>query len=500
VRGAPETPNDRAGASGYELVIGFETHVELATETKMFCGCSARTFGAPPNSLTCPVCLGLPGSLPVINRRALELTIAVGLALHCEVPAQTKFDRKNYIYPDLPKGYQISQYDLPLNVRGYVEIDTAAGRKRIGIRRVHLEEDTGKLFHGEDSRGRYSLVDFNRSGVPLMEIVSDPDLSSVEEALAYAQTLRHILLYTGASDMRMEEGSVRFDSNVSIRFRDDGRTVWPPQSEIKNLNSFRAVERAIAFEADRLWREWQAGGEIRTRTAKVTMGWDDERGRTHVQRAKEAEQDYRYFPEPDLPFMAPRRELVEAVRAELPEMPEERRARFEREYGLSSYNARLLTESRELADYFEEQIRAADGATPQAVSNFVLRDVLHALKSGRADLKTLRLREWSLAPLVTAVQRGTMSPTQASAAFSAALENNIPFGEIARRAEYQQVSDADTIAAAVDQAIAENAQAVKDYRAGKTRALAAIVGAVMKKTRGKANPAMVNELLQRRLG
>jgi aspartyl-tRNA(Asn)/glutamyl-tRNA(Gln) amidotransferase subunit B len=500
VRGAPETPADRAGASGYELVIGFETHVELATETKMFCGCSARTFGAPPNSLTCPVCLGLPGSLPVINRRAVELAIAVGLALHCEVPAETKFDRKNYIYPDLPKGYQISQYDLPLNVRGYVEIDTAAGRKRIGIRRVHLEEDTAKLFHGEDSRGRYSLVDFNRSGVPLMEIVSDPDLSSVEEALAYAQTLRHILLYTGASDMRMEEGSVRFDSNVSIRFSDGGRTVWPPQSEIKNLNSFRAVERAIAFEADRLWREWQAGGEIRTRTAKVTMGWDDERGRTHVQRAKEAEQDYRYFPEPDLPFMAPRRELVEAVRAKLPEMPEERRARFQRDYGLSAYNAHLLTDSRELADYFEEQIRAADGASPQTVANFVLRDVLRALNERRVELRTLRLPEWTLTPLVLGVQRGTMSSTQASAAFAAALQDNVPFAEIARRTEYQQVSDEAAIVAAVDEAIGENAQAVADYRAGKGRALAAIVGAVMKKTRGKANPAMVNELLKRRLG
>src|SRR2546425_575966 len=237
----------------YELVIGFETHLELATETKMFCGCSARTFGAPPNSLVCPVCLGLPGSLPVTNRRAIELGIAVGLALHCEVPEATKFDRKNYMYPDLPKGYQISQYDLPLNVNGYVDIETSSGKKRVRIRRVHVEEDTGRLLHVSGA----SLVDFNRSGVPLMEIVTEPDMRTVEEGLAYAQALREILVYTGASEARMEEGAIRFEPNISIRFQDDGKTVWPPQSEIKNLNSFRAVERAIAYESERLSPEWR---------------------------------------------------------------------------------------------------------------------------------------------------------------------------------------------------------------------------------------------------
>ncbi|TMD58212.1 MAG: Asp-tRNA(Asn)/Glu-tRNA(Gln) amidotransferase subunit GatB, partial [Chloroflexi bacterium] len=285
----------------YELVIGFETHLELATVTKMFCGCSARTFGAPPNSLVCPVCLGLPGALPVTNRRAIELGISVGLALHCEVPEATKFDRKNYMYPDLPKGYQISQYDLPLNVNGYVDIETSSGKKRVRIRRVHVEEDTGRLLHVSGA----SLVDFNRSGVPLMEIVTEPDMRSVEEGLSYAQALREILVYTGASEARMEEGAIRFEPNISIRFQEDGKTVWPPQSEIKNLNSFRAVERAIAYESDRLWREWREGGEIRTRTGKVTMGWDDVKGRTYLQRTKEAEQDYRYFPEPDIPFLAP---------------------------------------------------------------------------------------------------------------------------------------------------------------------------------------------------
>ena len=482
-------------AQPYELVIGFETHLELATETKMFCGCSARTFGARPNSLVCPVCLGLPGSLPVTNRRAIELGIAVGLALHCQVPEATKFDRKNYMYPDLPKGYQISQYDLPLNVNGNVEIETSQGRKRVGIRRVHVEEDTGRLIHS----GRSSLVDFNRSGVPLMEVVTEPDLRSVEESLAYAQALRQILVYTGASEARLEEGAIRFEPNVSIRFRQDGETVWPPQSEIKNLNSFRAIERAIAYEADRLWNEWNAGGDIKTRQGKVTMGWDDEKGRTYLQRTKEAEQDYRYFPEPDIPFLAPRRELVEEVRARLPEMPEERRARFVASYGLSAKDAATLTESRELADYFEELAKAtSDGA--RSAANFVLRDVLRAMKEGRTDLKHLRSREWSLVPLLDALARGRMSSTQASSAFTAALEENVPFAAIVKRPEFQQVSDESAIAKVVDDAMAEDARAVADYRRGKSAALEALFGSVMKRTHGQANPQVVRRTLKEKLG
>lgn len=479
----------------YELVIGFETHLELATETKMFCGCSARTFGAPPNSLVCPICLGLPGSLPVTNRRAIEFGIAVGLALNCQVPEATKFDRKNYLYPDLPKGYQISQYDLPLNVNGWVEVDTSQGRKRVGIKRVHVEEDTGRLIHA----GGSSRVDFNRSGVPLMEIVTEPDMRSVEEALAYATALRQVLIYTGASEGRMEEGNLRFEPNVSIRFQQNGTTVWPPQSEIKNLNSFRAVERAIAFESERLWKEWHAGGDIRTRTGKVTMGWDDEHGRTYLQRTKEAEQDYRYFPEPDIPFLAPRRELVEEVRARLPEMPEARRARFMKEYGLSAKDAATLTDSRGLADYFEELVRASQGDA-KAAANFILRDVLRAIKEGHVDLAQLRLPEWSLAPLLQALASGRMSSTQSSSAFAQAIEENVPLADIVKRAEYQQVSDEAEIARAVDEAIAESPRAVADYKGGNAKALEAVVGAVMKRTKGKANPQIVRELLQKRLG
>ena len=264
-------------ATPYELVIGIETHVELKTESKMFCGCQAKWFGASPNTLVCPVCLGLPGALPVPNRRAIELAITAGLALHCETPAHTKFDRKNYLYPDLPKGYQISQYDLPLSVKGWLELSTG---KRVRITRAHLEEDTGTLKHGEDGGRRYTLVDFNRSGVPLLEIVSEPDMSSAEEGEAYVRALRDVLIFSGVSEMRLEEGAGRFDVNVSIRFQENGKTQWPPQSEIKNLNSYQALRDAVAYESNRLWEEWRSGGDIRTRTGKITVGWSPERGRT----------------------------------------------------------------------------------------------------------------------------------------------------------------------------------------------------------------------------
>ena len=266
-------------APPYELVIGIETHVELKTESKMFCGCRARWFGAPPNTLVCPVCIGLPGALPVPNRRAIELAINAGLALHCTQPEHTKFDRKNYLYPDLPKGYQISQYDLPLNVKGWLELPSG---KRVGITRAHLEEDTGTLKHGEDAGRKYTLVDFNRSGVPLLEIVSEPDMSSAEEGEQYVRALRDVLIYAGVSDVRLEEGAGRFDVNVSIRFSEDGKTAWPPQSEIKNLNSYQALRDAVAYESRRLWEDWQAGGELRTRGGKITVGWSPDRRRTYL--------------------------------------------------------------------------------------------------------------------------------------------------------------------------------------------------------------------------
>src|SRR2546425_1658448 len=304
-------------AQPYELVIGIETHVELKTESKMFCGCQAKWFGAPPNTLTCPVCLGLPGALPVPNRRAIELAITAGLALHCEIPAHTKFDRKNYMYPDLPKGYQISQYDLPLSVKGWLELPTG---KRVRITRAHLEEDTGTLKHAEDAGRHYTLVDFNRSGVPLLEIVSEPDMSSADEAEQYVRALRDILIYSGVSEVRLEQGAGRFDVNVSIRFQEGGKTLWPPQSEIKNLNSYEALRGAVAYESDRLWREWQSGGGSRTRTGKGTVGGGAARGRPYPPPGKKEGEDYRYFPEPDLVALQPKAERVAELRAALPEM------------------------------------------------------------------------------------------------------------------------------------------------------------------------------------
>ncbi|HKY50086.1 MAG TPA: Asp-tRNA(Asn)/Glu-tRNA(Gln) amidotransferase subunit GatB [Candidatus Limnocylindria bacterium] len=478
----------------YELVIGIETHVELATASKMFCGCAAKWFGAPPNSLVCPVCLGLPGALPVPNRRAIELAIVAGLALNCTVPAHTKFDRKNYMYPDLPKGYQISQYDLPLNVKGWLEIATSAGTKRVGITRAHLEEDTANSKHGEG----YALVDFNRSGVPLLEIVSEPDMRSVEEALAYVRALREVLVFAGVSEVRLEQGAGRFDVNVSIRFTEEGQVRWPPQSEIKNLNSYAALEEAVPYEADRLWREWQDGGEIRTRKTKITVGWSPERKRTFLQRSKEEVQDYRYFPEPDLVTFAPMREDVERLRASIPELPTARRARFVREYGLSDYDARILVEDRALADFFEETVRAAGGEA-KTVANWVTGEFLRHLKNDGGSVAGAKVTAAQLGALVALVRRGDVSGSAAKDVFAEMWQTGAAPDAVIRSKGLTQVSDESEIAHAVDAVIAENPKAVADYRSGNARALGALVGQVMKRMSGKANPAVVNQVLKQRI-
>ncbi len=483
---------------GYELVIGIETHVELATRSKMFCGCAARWFGSPPNTLVCPVCLGLPGALPVPNRRAIELAIAAGIALHCETPPHTKFDRKNYMYPDLPKGYQISQFDLPLTVSGWLEIPTEGGTKRVGIRRAHLEEDTGTLKHGEEAGAKYSLVDFNRSGVPLLEIVSEPDLSSAADALAYVTALREILVYAGVSEFRLEEGAGRFDVNVSIRFREDGETRWPPQSEIKNLNSLRAIEDALAYESRRLWDDWRAGGELRTRSGKITVGWSPERRETFLQRTKEEVEDYRYFPEPDLVALSPAPDTVAALRAALPEMPEARRARFASAYGLSDYDARVLVADRRLADWYEEAVRAAPGQA-KALANWMMGEMLAALKRDGAQVADVLVRPAQLAALVGLVAAGEVSGTAAKQVFAEMWRTGAEPKETMRAKGLAQVSDEAAIAAAVDAVIAENASAVAAYRAGNARAFDGLFGPVMKRMGGKANPAVVRRVLNERL-
>ncbi|MDO8506212.1 MAG: Asp-tRNA(Asn)/Glu-tRNA(Gln) amidotransferase subunit GatB [Candidatus Limnocylindria bacterium] len=480
--------------SRFELVIGIETHIELGTKSKMFCACSAQWFGAPANSLVCPVCLGLPGALPVPNKRAIELAITAGLALGCEVPEHTKFDRKNYMYPDLPKGYQISQYDLPFNVNGWLEIQTGSGTKKIRIHRAHLEEDTANTKHGEG----YALIDFNRSGVPLLEIVSEPDLSSVDEAVAYVTALREIIVGAGVSEMRLEEGAGRFDVNVSIRFTEGGETRWPPQSEIKNLNSYQAIRESVPYEAERLWREWQDGGEIRTRNGKITVGWSPERRQTFLQRSKEDVQDYRYFPEPDLVRFEISRDLVARLRAAIPELPTQRRARFVNDYGLSEYDARILVADRDLADFFEESVKAAGGEA-KAVANWVTGEVLRFVKSDGGSVARTKLRPQHIGSLVKLVKSGELSTTAAKDVFAEVWQSGAEPAAVVKAKGLAQVSDESAIAAAVDAVLAQNTKAVADYKAGNQRALGALVGQVMKQMGGKANPAVINRILSDRM-
>jgi aspartyl-tRNA(Asn)/glutamyl-tRNA(Gln) amidotransferase subunit B len=479
----------------YETIIGIECHVELDTRSKMFCGCSAKWFGAPPNTLTCEVCLGLPGALPYPNRRAIELSIAAGIALHCETPAHTKFDRKNYMYPDLPKGYQISQFDLPLSVNGWLEIpDDAGPTKRIGIRRAHLEEDTGSLIHA----GGATLVDFNRSGTPLLEIVSEPDLRSVGESLAYLEALRERLVYAGVAEFKLEEGGARFDVNVSIRFEQGGETRWPPQSEIKNLNSFRALEEAVPFESARLWDEWESGGELRTRTGKITVGWSPDKRKTYLQRTKEEVDDYRYFPEPDLVALAPDRAMVERIRAALPEMPSDRRARFVAQYGLSDYDARVLVSDRALADWFEAAAQTAPSEAKR-VANWVTGELLGHLKTVDLPLAQLKITPGQLGALVGLIGAGSINTTAAKVVFGEMLATGREPGSIVAEKGLSQVSDEAAIAAAVDEAIAANPKVVADIRAGNQRAISGLIGPVMKKMGGRANSAILNRIIAERV-
>jgi aspartyl-tRNA(Asn)/glutamyl-tRNA(Gln) amidotransferase subunit B len=482
-------------ATRYETIVGIECHVELDTRSKMFCGCSAKWFGAPPNSLTCEVCLGLPGALPVPNRRAIELSITAGIALHCTTPEHTKFDRKNYMYPDLPKGYQISQFDLPLSVDGWLEIPGDDGAtKRVGIRRAHLEEDTGSLVHA----GGATLVDFNRSGTPLLEIVSEPDLRSASESLAYLEALRERLVYSGVAGFKLEEGGARFDVNVSIRFEENGTTHWPPQSEIKNLNSFRALEEALAYESARLWDEWESGGELRTRKGKITVGWSPEQRRTYLQRTKEEVDDYRYFPEPDLVSLSPDRAMVERIRAALPEMPSERRARFVAQYGLSDYDARILVSDRALADWFEQAVLSAP-TEAKRVANWITTELLAHLKAVDLPLAQLKATPAQLGALVGLIAAGSVSTTAAKAVFSEMLATGGEPDAIVTAKGLSQVSDESAIAAAVDTVIAANPKLVADIRGGNTRAIAGLVGPVMKQMGGKANPAVVNRIIAERV-
>jgi aspartyl-tRNA(Asn)/glutamyl-tRNA(Gln) amidotransferase subunit B len=478
--------------SAYEVVIGLEVHAQLRTRTKMFCGCSTA-FGAAPNSQTCPVCQGMPGTLPVINRRAVEFGIKTALAINCTVNADNRFARKHYYYPDMPKNYQISQYEEPLAEHGYLDVEVGGVARRIGIQRLHLEEDVGKLVHeGNLETAPSSQVDFNRAGVPLMEIVSMPDMRTSEEAAAYLKSLRAIVVYLDVCDGNMEEGSLRCDANISLRR--EGAKEYGTKVEIKNMNSFRNVQHALEYEIKRQTRALDTGERI----VQETRLWDPDKGHTVSMRSKEFAHDYRYFPEPDLPPLDLAAAWIDEVRATLPELPAARRQRFMKVYALSAYDAEVATQSKALADYFEA---AAKGSpNPKTVANWVLNEVLRIVPP--ADEKAIAacaIKPADLAGLITLIEDGTISGRIAKDVFEKMLQSGADARSIVAREGLTQVADAGALGAVVDTVLAEHAKVVEDYRAGKKAALGFLVGQVMKATSGKASPAVVNTLLIEKL-
>jgi len=475
----------------YEAVIGLEVHVELKTRSKIFCD-STTEFGGEPNTHVCPVCLGLPGVLPVVNKTVVEYAVRAALALNCRIAGFSKFDRKNYYYPDMPKNYQISQYDLPIAENGYLEIDTEEGPKRIGIARLHMEEDTGKLVHqGAITTTPYSLVDYNRAGVPLIEVVSEPDLRTPEEARRYMEKLRAVIHYTGVSDCKMEEGSLRCDANISVRRA--GSRVFGTKTEIKNLNSFKALQRALAYEIERQIEVIEEGGRI----VQETRTWDEGRGVTLPMRSKEQAHDYRYFPDPDLVPLVIDEEWVEDIRRSLPELPDAKRERYVREYALPAYDAGVLTSTKELADFFEACVRAYPN--PKIVGNWIMGDLLRLLNANNMEIDGCRIKPGQLASMLQLMDRGTISGKIAKTVFEEMFASGKDPDTIVKEKGLVQISDEGAIAAVVDGVIAGNPKTVEDYRAGKEKALGFLVGQVMKATKGKANPELVNRLLKERL-
>ena len=474
----------------YEIVIGLEVHTQLLTKSKMFCSCGTDYASAPPNTHVCPICLGMPGVLPVINEKAIEYTVMTALALNCTVPEYTKFDRKNYFYPDLMKGYQISQYDAPIGKGGWLTIGSNGTKKRINITRVHLEEDVAKSWH----RGDCSLIDVNRSGVPLMEVVSEPEISSPEEARDYLIRLRNVLRYLSVSTGNMEEGSFRCDANISIRPLDSKEFL--PKVEVKNMNSFKAVYQAMEYESRRQKKVLEEGGEL----VQETRGWIDEKGITVTQRTKEYADDYRYFPEPDLPPLVLDRVWVEEIRARLPELPEARRDRFMTHYGLSLYDANIITSSRAMADYFENCVKLMDPGKAKMVSNWLLGDFSRLLNSTNTEIENVKISPKHLAEMLGLVDNGTISGPAAKAVFEEMFRSGKGASEIITEKKLSQISDADEIREVVKQVMANNTEAVADYTSGKQQALTFIIGQVMKDTRGRANPGVVREIIIQELG
>jgi len=471
----------------FEAVIGLEVHAQMLTETKIFCGCLTR-FGSEPNTQTCPICIGMPGVLPVLNKKALEFAIKTGLAMNCNISAFSRFARKNYFYPDLPKGYQISQYELPICDRGWVEIVVEGKPKRIGITRIHMEEDAGKNIH--DPGAVASYVDLNRAGVPLMEIVSEPDIRSPKEAAEYMKTLRTILRYIGVCDGNMEQGSLRCDANVSIR--EVGSTEFGTKVEVKNINSFRFVEKALEYEIKRQIKAVRSGEKI----IQETRLWDSASGTTQSMRTKEEAHDYRYFPEPDLvPIKVPL-EWIDEIRNSLPELPDAKRKRFLSEYGLPEYDAELLTSEPALANWYEDAVRGR----PKAVSNWIMTELLRLLNETGTDIENCPVRPEGLAQLLNLIEKGTISGKLAKTVFEEMFKTKKSPEIIVKEKGLFQITDISAITKAVDEVIEKNPKEVERYKAGERKLLGFFVGEVMKLTKGKANPAQVNEEIKKRLG
>ena len=477
----------------YEPVIGLEVHIELKTETKIFCH-SSTAFGAGPNRHTCPVCLGLPGVLPVINKKVVDFAIKAGLALNCRIAPYSKFDRKNYYYPDLPKNYQVSQYELPIAAQGFLDIEVDGSLKRVGITRIHMEEDAGKLVHQEtvdSDAAPYSLVDYNRTGVPLIEIVSEPDLRSPAEAVAYLEKLKAIIQYTGISDCKMQEGSLRCDANISVR--PAGQQEFGVRAELKNMNSFKALQKALVYEIERQTKILADGGAV----IQETRAWDENRGVTLSLRGKEEAHDYRYFPEPDLPPMIISAEWVDEIRNTLPELPDERKDRFISQYGLPPYDAMVLTTIKEMADFYEQCVEQFNNY--KLASNWLMGDLARLMHAHNMEITQVRLQPAQLAQMLRLLEEGAISGKIAKTVFEKMFNTGQDPDVIVKEKGLAQISDAGAIESVIDSIIANNPRSAEDYRAGKTQALGFLVGQVMQATKGQANPGLVNKILKEKL-